>query len=98
MEEQEIRNSFVPPTALKMMRAVPSPASKYNLKIRTLFSGGEAVGRELQDWTGTEFGLSINEVYGQTECNLVLETSAAAGIYRKGAIGKAIHDALIGAR
>ncbi len=88
MEKHAIRNTFVPPTALKMMRAVPNPAAKYDLKIRTLFSGGEAVGRELQDWSMAQFGQSINEIYGQTECNLVLETCAAAGIYRKGAIGK----------
>ena len=37
-----------------------------------------------------QFGQSINEIYGQTECNLVLETCVAAGIYRKGAIGKAV--------
>ncbi len=90
MAEHAVRNTFLPPTALKMMRAVPSPASRFDLKIRTLFSGGEAVGRELQDWTADEFGLSINEVYGQTECNLVLATCAAAGIYRKGAIGRPV--------
>lgn len=90
MEEQQIRNTFVPPTALKMMQAVPSPTAKYDLNIRTFFSGGEAVGRELQDWTKEEFGLSINEIYGQTECNLVLETCGAAGVYRRGAIGKPV--------
>lgn len=95
--EHDIRNTFVPPTALKMMRAVPNPASTYDLNIRTLFSGGEAVGRELQDWTREQFGQGINEIYGQTECNLVLATCAAADIYRKGAIGKPVpgHDVAI---
>lgn len=97
MAEHDVRNTFVPPTALKMMRAVPNPASTYDLKIRTLFSGGEAVGRELQDWAVAQFGQGINEIYGQTECNLVLETCAAAGIYRRGAIGKPVpgHDVAI---
>ncbi len=95
--EQQIRNMFLPPTALKMMRAVPNPASTYDLNIRTIFSGGEAVGRELQDWSEAEFGQQINEVFGQTECNLVLATCLAAGIYRKGAIGKPVpgHDVAI---
>ncbi|MEM1200516.1 MAG: AMP-binding protein, partial [Pseudomonadota bacterium] len=90
MAEHGVRNTFLPPTALKMMRAVPNPTSKYDLNVRTLFSGGEAVGRELQDWSMEHLGQSINEVFGQTECNLVLATSAAAGIYRKGAIGKPV--------
>ncbi len=90
MAEHKVRNTFLPPTALKMMRAVPNPAGTYDLKIRTLFSGGEAVGRELQDWSQEQLGLSINEVFGQTECNLVLATCGAAGIYRKGAIGKPV--------
>ncbi|MEM8689613.1 MAG: acyl-CoA synthetase [Pseudomonadota bacterium] len=90
MAEHQVRNTFLPPTALKMMRAVPNPTSRYNLNVRTLFSGGEAVGRELQDWSVDRLGQSINEVFGQTECNLVLATCGAAGIYRKGAIGKPV--------
>ncbi len=90
MADQKVRNTFLPPTALKMMRAVPNPTSTYDLNVRTLFSGGEAVGRELQDWSMDQLGQSINEVFGQTECNLVLATCGAAGIYRKGAIGKAV--------
>ena len=90
MEELSIRNVFIAPTALKMMRAVEKPSQKYDLKIRTLFSGGEAVGRELQDWAKSEFGLPINEVFGQTECNLVLTSCAKIGVWRKGAIGKPV--------
>ncbi|MGI9415458.1 MAG: acyl-CoA synthetase [Hyphomicrobiales bacterium] len=85
-----IRNALVPPTALKMMRAVPDPAARHALDLRTLFSGGETVGRELNDWTGDVFGLKINEVYGQTECNLVLGSCAEIGVWRPGAIGKPV--------
>jgi acetyl-CoA synthetase len=90
MAELSIRNVFIAPTALKIMRAVKKPAQNYDLKLRTLFSGGEAVGRELQDWALEEFGLPINEVFGQTECNLVLTSCAAGGVWRKGAIGKPV--------
>ncbi len=88
MAELGVRNTFLPPTALKMMRTVSS--DPYDLKLRTIFSGGEAVGKELQDWAQEAFGLQINEVFGQTECNLVLGSSSAAGVYRKGSLGKPI--------
>jgi acetyl-CoA synthetase len=87
--EQSIRNIFVPPTALKLMRASPPPTG-LKLPLRTLFSGGETVGKGLQDWSVATLGLRINEVYGQTECNLVLESCAALGVWRPGAIGKPV--------
>ena len=94
--EQDIRNVFVPPTALKLMRASPPPAG-LKMPLRTLFSGGETVGKGLQDWAVETLGLRINEVYGQTECNLVLESCAALGVWRPGAIGKPVpgHDVAI---
>ncbi len=90
MAELKIRNVFIAPTALKIMRSVEHPARKYDLALRTIFSGGEAVGRELQDWAQAEFNLPINEVFGQTECNLVLTSCAEIGVWRKGAIGKPV--------
>ena len=90
MAEHDVRNTFIAPTALRMMRAVPDPAKRYNLSIRTLFSGGETVGRELQDWSQQVFGLKINEVYGQTECNLVLGSCAEIGVWRSGSMGKPV--------
>lgn len=88
--EHGIRNAFIPPTALKIMRTVPNPSQRYNLALRTVFSGGEAVGRELQDWSRRELGIKINEVYGQTECNMMIGSCAAIGVWRAGAMGKAV--------
>ncbi len=95
LAELPIRNVFIPPTALKMMRA--SPAGKYRnkLSLRTVFSGGEAVGEQLQIWAKDQLGLHINEVYGQTECNLVLESCGALGVLRNGAIGKPVPGACV---
>jgi acetyl-CoA synthetase len=87
--EQSIRNVFVPPTALKLMRASPPPPGS-EPPLRTIFSGGEAVGKGLQEWAVATLGVPINEVYGQTECNLVLESCAALGVWRPGAIGKPV--------
>jgi acetyl-CoA synthetase len=69
---------------------VPRPAARFDLSLRTLASGGEALGEATFVWGREELGLTINEFYGQTECNLVLASCAAIGISRAGAIGKPV--------
>jgi acetyl-CoA synthetase len=92
-----IRNAFIPPTALRMLRTVERPRERFKLGLRTLASGGESLGAEVYQWGRTALGLTINEFYGQTECNLVLGSCAAIGVSRAGAIGRAIpgHDVAI---
>ncbi len=90
MEKMRVRNAFIPPTALRMMKAVTGIRDRFDLALRTIGSGGEALGRETYDWARSELGLTINEFYGQTECNLVLASCAAIGVSRSGAIGKPV--------
>lgn len=90
MARTGVRNAFVPPTALRMLRAAPNPRGRHDLKLRTIGSGGEALGSETFDWGREAFGLTINEFYGQTECNLVLSSCAMLGVSRPGAIGKPV--------
>lgn len=88
LEKHKVRNAFIPPTALKMLRAVNSPASRFKLDWRSVGSAGESLGQETYDWFANEFGFPVNEFYGQTECNAVLGSAAALGVTRSGAIGK----------
>jgi acetyl-CoA synthetase len=90
MADHGVRNTFVPPTALRMLRAVTNPAGRFDLKLRTVASGGEALGAETFAWGREALGLPINEFYGQTECNLVLSSCAAIGVAKPGAIGRAV--------
>ena len=90
MAKAGIRNAFIPPTALRMMRAVPSPQGRYAFKLRSVASGGESLGIEALEWGKQAFGLTINEFYGQTECNLVLGSCAQLGMFKPGAIGKPV--------
>ncbi len=85
-----VRNAFIPPTALRMLRSAPLPQGRHDLKLRTVGSGGEALGAEIYEWGRAALGVAINEFYGQTECNLVVGSCAAIGVARPGAIGKAI--------
>jgi acetyl-CoA synthetase len=90
MQAAGVRNAFVPPTALRMMRHVEDPVRRFGLGLRTLASGGESLGTPTFEWGREVLGLPINEFYGQTECNLVLSSSRAMGVMRPGMIGKAV--------
>lgn len=87
MEKMKVRNAFIPPTALRMLKSVEGIAKKFELDLRTIGSGGESLGRETYDWAQAELGITINEFYGQTECNLVLSSCGALDISKGGAIG-----------
>lgn len=85
-----VRNSFLPPTALKLMRQVPDPRARHALAMRSIGSGGETLGSELLDWGRAVFGVTINEFYGQTECNLVVGNCAAIMPVRPGSMGRPV--------
>ncbi len=85
-----VRNAFIPPTALRMMRAVAPPSGRHSLQLRTLVSAGEALGAETYAWGREVLGLAVNESYGQTECNLVFASCAAIGVSRAGSMGKVV--------
>jgi acetyl-CoA synthetase len=90
MASAGVRNAFIPPTALRMLRSIPNPQGRHDIRMRTIGSGGESLGAETLEWGRSAFGLAINEFYGQTECNLVLSGCAAIGVTRPGAIGKPV--------
>ena len=90
MAKHGIRNSFIPPTALKLMRQVQDPGSRHKYQLRTVASGGETLGKELLEWGKTTFGVTINEFYGQTEVNLVVGNCAEIMEIRPGSMGKTI--------
>ena len=85
-----MRNAFIPPTALRMLRSAPHPRGRHDCACARVGSGGEALGAETYEWGKSALGLTINEFYGQTECNLVLASCAAIGVSRPGAIGKPV--------
>lgn len=85
-----IRNAFMPPTALKMMRQVAQPQSRFSYSMRSIASGGERLGEEMLDWGRDVFGLTMNEFYGQTEANLTVGNCASIMQLKEGSMGKAI--------
>ena len=90
MAQHRVRNCFFPPTALKMMRQVPNPKAKYDVRLRSMFSGGETMGEELLHWGYETFGIVIAEGYGQTECNLMVGNCPAIMDVIPGSMGRAV--------
>lgn len=85
-----VRNAFLPPTALKIMREEPRPRERWTISLRSIASGGESLGGELLRWGEMELGVKINEFYGQTECNMIVSSCGPWFEARPGAIGKAV--------
>ena len=89
LDKYGVRNSFLFPTALKlMMKAVPRPREKYSLNIRSIMSAGESVGVTVIDWAKAELGVTINEMFGQTEINYVVGNCQAGWPVKPGSIGR----------
>jgi acetyl-CoA synthetase len=89
LEKYRIRNSFLFPTALKlMMKAEPEPKKKHDFALRSVMSAGESVGTTVIEWARAELGVTINEMFGQTEINYVVGNCQAAWPVKPGSIGR----------
>jgi acetyl-CoA synthetase len=89
MEKYSVRNAFLFPTALKMMmKAVPEPAQRFKLNLRSLMSGGESVGETVFEWTRRALGVTVNEIFGQTEMNYLTGNSHTLWPAKPGSIGR----------
>ena len=87
LAKYRIRNSFIPPTALRMIAQVPRVAERYRLTLRTLMSGGEALGAGTLRWAEENLGVKVNEIYGQTEVNYLVGNCASVWPIRPGSMG-----------
>ncbi|HVH77567.1 MAG TPA: acyl-CoA synthetase [Stellaceae bacterium] len=90
MARHGVRNAFLPPTALRMMRQVASPRERFGHRLRSVASGGESLGEDILGWCREAFGCDVNEFYGQTEANLLVGNCASLFPVRPGSMGRAI--------
>ena len=89
MERYGVTNAFLFPTALKMMmKAVDHPRQQYKLKLRAVMAAGEAVGEAVFNWAQQRLGVTINEMFGQTEINYVVGNSHEKWPAKPGSIGR----------
>ena len=89
MEKYGVTNTFLFPTALKMMmKAIPAPREHYRLRLRAIMSAGEAVGDAVFHWVQDALGVTVNEMFGQTEMNYIVGNSAGRWPARPGSMGR----------
>ena len=90
MGKHHVRIGLLTPTMLRRLSAVPDPLRRHGVALRSIISGGESVGRETLEWARGALGIEVNEVYGQTECNIVLGNCAQVLQPKPGSLGKAL--------
>jgi acetyl-CoA synthetase len=95
MRDCGVTHTFLFPTALKaMMKAYPGTASQtvqqqFNLKLQAIMSAGEAVGDAVFDYGQRQLGVTVNEMFGQTEINYIVGNSAVVWPPKPGSMGMA---------
>ena len=89
MQRHAVTHTFLFPTALKaMMKAVPEPRTSYRLKLQAIMSAGEAVGDAVFSYCEQQLGVTVNEMFGQTEINYIVGNCARLWPARPGSMGK----------
>ncbi len=91
MQGHGVTHTFLFPTALKaMMKAVPRPREQYpQLRLQAIMSAGEAVGDAVFSYCEQQLGLTVNEMFGQTEINYVIGNCSRLWPARPGSMGRA---------
>ena len=90
-----VTHTFLFPTALKaMMKAYPgtlktSVHQQFKLKLQAIMSAGEAVGDAVFDYCQSQLGVTVNEMFGQTEINYIVGNCATRWPAKPGSMGKA---------
>ena len=85
MQQHGVTHTFLFPTALKaMMKAFPTPSAQFKLKLQAIMSAGEAVGDAVFGYCQSQLGVTVNEMFGQTEINYIVGNCAMNGQPRDG--------------
>jgi acetyl-CoA synthetase len=89
MQRHGVTHTFLFPTALKaMMKAFPAPRQQYRLNLQAIMSAGEAVGDAVFAYCREQLGVTVNEMFGQTEINYIVGNCARLYPARAGSMGK----------
>lgn len=90
LERYGVTHTFLFPTALKaMMKAQPKPRARFGLTLEAIMSAGEAVGDAVFAYCRDELGVTVNEMFGQTEINYVVGNCSRLWPARPGSMGRA---------
>ncbi len=88
MARHGVTHSFMTPTALKRLAQVETPRQRWpDLKLRTVWTGGEPLPGETLRWLTEVLGVSCNEGYGLTEVNHMIGNCARLKPAKHGSMG-----------
>lgn len=93
MAEFGVTHTFLFPTALKaMMKVYPGTPQatvrqQFGLKLAAIMSAGEAVGDAVFDYCQAQLGVTVNEMFGQTEVNYIVGNCAVLWPPKPGSMG-----------
>ena len=90
MARHRVRNVFLPATVLRMMRTIEEPRKQWDLRLRSIHTGGESVGEDVIHWAQAALGLTPHEGFGQTEANLVVGNCSDLMPIKPGSMGRPI--------
>jgi acetyl-CoA synthetase len=77
LQQHAVTHTFLFPTALKaMMKAYPEPRHQFKLSLQAIMSAGEAVGDAVFAYCQEHLGVTVNEMFGQTEINYIVGNCA----------------------
>jgi acetyl-CoA synthetase len=89
LQRHRVTHTFLFPTALKaMMKAQPAPGERFRLRLQAIMSAGEAVGDAVFAWCRDALGVTVNEMFGQTEINYIVGNCARLWPARPGSMGR----------
>ncbi|GAB5447598.1 AMP-binding protein [Gymnodinialimonas sp.] len=89
MARHHVTHTFLAPTAIKRLAQTEYPRDDYDLSLRVICTGGEALAADTLTWAETRLGVVCNEFYGMTEVNHLIGNCAALFPRRPGSMGRA---------
>nr|XP_061809047.1 uncharacterized acyl--CoA ligase YtcI-like [Nerophis lumbriciformis] len=88
LQKYNVRNGFIPPTALKMLMQIEGIEERFDLKLRSIMSAGETVGEAVYTWAEQALKVQVNEMWGQTEFNYLVGNCSAIMRVSPGSMGR----------
>jgi acetyl-CoA synthetase len=87
MARHRVTHTFLAPTAIKRLAQTADPRRDYDLALRVICTGGEALAADTLAWAENRLGVVCNEFYGMTEVNHLIGNCAALYPRRPGSMG-----------
>merc|ERR1712032_819020 len=90
LKEYGVTTSFLPPTALKVMKQWTENGKDAFHQMLTVSVGGEHLGEHLMEWAMRHFGVTLNEFYSQTECSVLIGNAPHIFPVKLGSMGRTV--------